>query len=906
MDSSSARHNLSWLLTLALVHGLVACAPRVPLPRVAQPKTAAIESDDWKLLGYPALPSGATLVGRDPNGTQRIQLGGLRVELRNASVNISEQGLLEDIESCCRSGKGWMHFAVGGRVYWSDTFLGALEPIANLGWYGHTRIRQCGPEVIIDNPLGNPELWGRTGPKPMPGAQELELIRFSSALHGKAIASPDHLLESDDGGLTFHDSASKPEQFSSPSAYLGTAAHPVDNSVANETLERLLAAWVHRSVTSDAGAFVGGLRLADGTWVRDAISLHAQFISLRRPDGSVIDRKIDGPCHLLAWGTQLLAHCYEGKPTLSVIYPDNPAPVPEVPMRPRFVIADPAGRYLVVEPWPEDEFQPEKFPLIVFDGTRWHVHENLQYTPHAIDGNWLLVTGGSQSTCQIVRLSELDRPGFDFGPDTKNCSSREVQLLDGAVLYVRRTGSRYDPKSEAELVRTEIGNNGLSAGAAHPIMRDIDWIAFADARHGIASNWQAQPYRTIDGGEHWSPIEGAELGPGHQYLEARCWKGGCSIGKILAWTKRSFTPASLADLGHPPLAEPPTTPAAGKAEPQQSPGATGGGFDTNITPKEWYECHGQPIADKQALVPIVPDPASFDPKSPHAASRYLTLPAKGGIFEKRPSSGGFAWHGRDALGVYDAKTPELSGETAEIFQAFGNSFMDLPLVYPDLVSRNFALLWLLKKRDSQAIVMHSDGRILRIILQELDGLMANPLPGGGAFVEVMHEGNQRLGQRYLEGIAIDSMGEVVARRWFLVRSANIAVGSDGPGIVDGESGKVDFYSLKPGSAPTALFVPPNPQNCKQPAKADATIFFGTSPWVIVDKTESIPFIVPTHMSPSSTAVGLVEVNGDGACLRGIQIGSPFSLDLRSDTGTMRGVLIGPKATQNVTCKHRMK
>lgn len=333
-------------------------------------------------------------------------MGGIRIEINNGAITFADEGLLDGIVVSCHSESGWLHFAKGGHVFWSGTFLGALEPVGTLD-YTWGLVQECGPVVVINHNLGVPDMWTRAGPRPLPAAGELARLRFSSPMQARAIAPPDCLLQSDDGGQSFHEAAARAREFKTPNEWLGGDPN-VRATVDDATMERLLIAYAHRAVASEAGAEVGGLRLRDGTWVWQAEGAwnsigrgteYMQYLSIRQPDGTVFDTRVDGKCKLLPWGNRLLADCGYGS-ELQVVYPlgGSHIPKPPVPSYHERIFVDPAGRYLVADAGPEngvEDKEDSQRRLLQFDGTQWHVYEHIYGSPGAISEKWLLLCGRS-------------------------------------------------------------------------------------------------------------------------------------------------------------------------------------------------------------------------------------------------------------------------------------------------------------------------------------------------------------------------------------------------------------------------------------------------------------------------------------------------------------------------------
>ena len=155
----------------------IGCASsKAPAP-VVLPKSAPIAASPWRTFAYVPGQPFAQRIERDGNGTVRFTMGGVRVEMRGDAITFADEGLLDTIAVSCHSGSGWLHFTKAGHVFWSDTFLGALDPAGTLDdtW---GLVQQCGPVVVINHLAGAPDMWTHAGPRPLPSAQEFSHLRF--------------------------------------------------------------------------------------------------------------------------------------------------------------------------------------------------------------------------------------------------------------------------------------------------------------------------------------------------------------------------------------------------------------------------------------------------------------------------------------------------------------------------------------------------------------------------------------------------------------------------------------------------------------------------------------------------------------------------------------------------------
>ncbi len=879
------------------------------------PKSAPIAASPWRTFAYVPGQPFAQRIERDGNGTVRFTMGGVRVEMRGDAITFADEGLLDTIAVSCHSGSGWLHLTTAGHVFWSDTFLGALEPVGTLD-YTWGSVQQCGPVVVINHNAGAPDMWTHAGPRPLPVAQEFSHLRFISPTQARAIAPPDRLLQSDDGGQSFYESASKARDFKSPRDWVGKDLLPEEDPVERTTTERLLAAYVHRSVASEAGAEAGGLRLRDGTWTRylkevwndEQRTRYEEYVSIRRPDGTILDTRIHAECKFFPWGNRLLADC--GSTDLRVVYPLDGPRIPKPPvlryhMGPIFV--DPAGHYLVADAGPliGGDHESIERKLLLFDGTEWYVYDHILGSPVAISDKWLLLCG---SSCRLVPLWNPEASGVLVAADSKRVSA--FQLLDGAMVYLRKKSAGEGQDEKAEFVYREIGPKGLARETTENIAPDAHWLAFAvrlhgiliaDPFHGAVDASDPRAYATSDGGKSWMPLDKTAfdyLRPSELYSNSRCWSHGCSIGGAIAFTDRAIEPPATGDFAralpapHAPL---PLTRSASYGEPEAAL-REALGTDTNH-----YECTSHPKAPPQALDPRLPEP----PAQGSAARSNESIPrwsTNGGVFEKLADSPRFQWRGYDAQGVFSVTTPLLAGKEAALWESIDTWWSSARRT---LVTRRFAVIYPEHRSSLGLSILHEDGHMEQ--LSATSDLWAEgvALSEGTAVVQIRYPDRKLDRDTYVEVLALDAQGRVTARRWFAERpaislaSALMASGPSGPGIVRAEGDVLKFFSLDPGTAPEVFHVPRSIPDCKDVAKGNPLRFFGLYVWVNLD----VPQGKKADSHYSSMAEALVEMRDGGACLRGIRARDPFALALNAENGTFRGKLVGPKAAYDVTCTH---
>jgi len=304
------------------------CAPPVrvavsPAPPVV---TQREEGARWQLLRAPIVPIFISRVPSDSPRLERFIVSGDRAERKDGQLKFAKQSFLHRIDESCPSGSGFIHF-VDGKVYWSKTFLDdAVEvgtsnnPSAGLG------IEECGPVVIV-NPErqgGKPfERWDEQGVHVLSGSKGLTHVHFTTPERGRAIRAPDQLFVTNDGGQTFVTPAEQPYP-KAPEDWIQYRRAPIDPKepdglVAEPIKTKLQAAWLHRAMSSDFTAMLDATRLTDGTWVR-SYKLGSKFlVSLRRPDGTIIDREVSERCSLVPFKDSLIAHCAE----IRLAYPEQ-------------------------------------------------------------------------------------------------------------------------------------------------------------------------------------------------------------------------------------------------------------------------------------------------------------------------------------------------------------------------------------------------------------------------------------------------------------------------------------------------------------------------------------------------------------------------------------------------------
>jgi len=229
------------IVLFAGVLGFASCKP-APVSRAtvgAQPLApSASATNPWQR--FPGLPGGADtglVMEHAEDGTVRAVFGGVRVEALGASVAFAKKMLTPRIERSCRVGTGWVHVTERNHVFASQTFLGELLPLGNIGERGYGYVWQCGPKVVTFGPGDALTLWDSEGSHALPRA--IREIWFSDKMHGRAIGVPDRFLETVDAGRTFVEKATA----SSFGEWLGVVPEARPAAVEPALRARVISAW---------------------------------------------------------------------------------------------------------------------------------------------------------------------------------------------------------------------------------------------------------------------------------------------------------------------------------------------------------------------------------------------------------------------------------------------------------------------------------------------------------------------------------------------------------------------------------------------------------------------------------------------------------------------------------------
>ncbi|MFO0605856.1 MAG: hypothetical protein U0324_21915 [Polyangiales bacterium] len=196
----------------ALASALLACAhgppPPVSAPTVARtPAPAAAASTAFRVVRLPA-PEELAVVERTPEVT-RVVWGGLRAELRGASIAWGDLADADLILEVARDGARWVFLMEGGAVFLSDSFLAPRVRIATaapLRTASSTPRASAfvGPAVFLDE---RARLWrvhdGAVLPAALPWPAHVLGRHFTTPRDGVAAVDGPHWLYTHDAGATW-------------------------------------------------------------------------------------------------------------------------------------------------------------------------------------------------------------------------------------------------------------------------------------------------------------------------------------------------------------------------------------------------------------------------------------------------------------------------------------------------------------------------------------------------------------------------------------------------------------------------------------------------------------------------------------------------------------------------------
>ncbi|HXK18053.1 MAG TPA: hypothetical protein VNG33_09630, partial [Polyangiaceae bacterium] len=663
---------------------------------------------------------------------------------------------------------------------------------------------------------------------------------------GRALAAPDRLFETHDGGASFSERSPRPPAaLDEPLAWLGADPQlPRLPEIDDETARPVFLAWLRRALESEAGRLTSGIRLTDGTWVRLATRPMQFYLGFRRPNGRITTFEVKGGlCDVLPWGAKVVIPCSEGADSIVVFGPDGREPIVQPQHRPRRVVAGPAGRYIAFSAWPDEPGSRKPGARALFDGTTWQDLPELEDEPIAIRQGQLLFT-----------QEELDA---------------------GAT-------------PRAYVLPSNTGVAGL-----------------ADRLHGVRLYNHREPGLTNDGGKHFAALiaDGALFDWG---ADVRCWEHGCALGDQVAYTDEPFTDEQLLSAGPTPAEADEDLPLASRpaqadeqpaqdAEPYRNP------MQAPPTNAPTFHCKASPALPKESA--FVERLFKLQ-KAPNGKPRFERATALGGLFERQ--GGGLSWHGRDAAGDFRVETPPLSGAG----QALVNPELQLVptefavedgAVAPLFVARGFALVLQLTGDAALLFVVRADGKTELLRSGSLGGYQLIPAAGGGVALLASQQSHDSL-------FALDPSGSVWAKRWLATPHGQLALSPAGPlEVVAKPGGRADVYWATPGSPPQDMAFdakstfPP----CTRPAASDAWLMLAggfDGPRVVLEELSSSPFVYPTHWAAPSTALGILERTARGSCLRGVIMSQPFVAQLaQAPGGGMTGTLFGPDVNHALSC-----
>ena len=234
--SNSAAQSKS--LVCILLGLFLACAARVRPVSQGAP-VLGVRANTWRLYRVPRFPTQGKVLDTAARGTLRMVLGGIRVEYRQDIPLFAEQVVNEPIERSCRINGGWVHVTASREILESREFLGPLTTLGSMA--KGSDVAQCGPLVATRAPEGDWTVWSSDGPRVIDSP--IVRLRFASETVGKAIAPPDQLLETTDGGRSF---TIRPGSIANPEAWLGPDESPHSADADAKLLQHARAAWESR------------------------------------------------------------------------------------------------------------------------------------------------------------------------------------------------------------------------------------------------------------------------------------------------------------------------------------------------------------------------------------------------------------------------------------------------------------------------------------------------------------------------------------------------------------------------------------------------------------------------------------------------------------------------------------
>lgn len=852
----------------------------------------------WRLARYPAQSSDVVVVERLPDGLERLLVGGLRAERRGSQVTFAADATLHPLRRTCRSDDGFLHYVRGGGLFWSETFLGPLVSSGATTLDLEQALLQCGPVVLAFVDRERVAVISRHGTHLFDrGSPRVESVRFSSLQRGRAIASPDRLLATKDGGRSFVEEAARPAApLDTPATWLGgDAGDAPPKTLSDEEAEPVLMAWVRRAVQSETGRLVGGFDLGEGTKARVLDAGNRNYVAFRRADGRISSYRRDEFLEFRTWGDKLLEQPRQTLGPLVALGPDGPTPLPEAPLRIRRLVADPTGRFIAALGQADPDAGKPSDSLMRFDGERWQVDEGLDLWPVALENGWLVAATDYGRKAAVYRFSDPKQPALELKDQKARVEERAMALLPPELAFVSYSGPAYEDQTTSQLVWLGL-DEPEAKPRVFPLPPKVDQLGFADPQHGVLLRNYWVPAFTSNSGQTFETLPDADIPPSSSD-GIRCWSHGCSLVDALAWTDEPFHQERVlgsevaAKLDEPAGVAAAPDPDADPAAPYRSP------MEAPPTTAPLYRCRATPaVAEKhqflEALLKLVPK-----------SNTLLRATAAVGLLERRGQA--LVWNGHDAQGDFSVETRTLTGPGLELTDEqvrllpLGLAMSDT-LVAPVMVAREFAVLLAIKDRRMRVFTVRTDGatELLNDVPRGYAESLATPT---GTALLVSANGNNEL-------ISLAPSGAVLGRRWVVSPPALLAVDAGAPALMLPKKGKrAELLSIVQGSAAREIALPkPDPfPECRGATPADALHWYSggfDGPRLDVQGLTSSPATYPTHWAEPSTALGLIETTARGSCLRGVVISDPFAAELHPDqNGVMTGTLIGPDRNHALRC-----
>jgi hypothetical protein len=867
-----------------------AARPQQELPSSGAKAPGEPPKAAWRWASY-SPPGAVTFVESGADGTQRVLVGGFRAEQRGTQVELSREAASAELVRSCRTDGGFIHYSLAGELFWSETFLGPLIPSGTSPVDFRNQLAECGPVVVSAREDRGFAVVSRQGSRPLAaGDARLVAVQFSTPTLGRAIAEPDRLLETRNGGQTFTEPAARPPaELDRPAAWLGAEpSRPERRELHGEAAAPVLRAWLERALDSEVGRLVEGLRLSDGTWVRTLQDDREFYVAFRSPDGKLSSHAVRGACHAQPWGSHLLLDCAQSAGNLRLFGPGGEQPISQPPQQLMRVFADAEGSCLFGLGVGERQGKraTSSGPL-VFEGGRWREFAEPDVVPIALRNCQVLLKrrAGTLAVVSLARAGELR------GLEGASITAGQAELLTDQLVYLRRAAG---PETLADLVWLGLG--GPAASREFPLAVRVRRLGFADALHGAVIDEKLAISVTNDGGSRFIqvPYLGTKL---TQLASVRCWSRGCAIGGRFAFTSEPFRDEILASAGARVAEGPPGDGLRTATDLARADNFRPG----QASPK--YRCTAKP-----ALLSAGQFNQDLFKREPPDAGEMAghRSTALSGLLERR--AGGLFWQALDRAGKLEVATPPLLGAGASLADASVPLVpLELhplaPVVTPLLLARRFALLLSRNNAESSLFVVRADGQTELLLTtpgrpSELELLST---ASGGAALLLSQPTHHEL-------LELGSSGNVLHRRWLALPAGHLALSASGPWFVLPQTEeRALLYSSAPGSAPLDLrLAAPSVLGACTGAAAPGT-------WLMLSRRPrgpelSLPGFQPLGLGqvsrlPSSLlATALVEVGAESSCLRRVRIDFPVPGELVFAKGaTLEGAVLGPDGQHELSC-----